>query len=99
MFESYAELHAHSSYSFLDGAAHPATLLRRATELELTALALTDTTGLPGVVALAQAAREQQADGGPVPATIFGTELTLRDLAAPAGVHRFPPPRPAGPPD
>lgn len=99
MFESYAELHAHSSYSFLDGAAHPAALLHRATELELTALALTDTTGLPGVVALAQAAREQQADGAQVPATIFGTELTLRDPADPAGAHRGPPPHPAGPPE
>ncbi|MEA5054546.1 MAG: PHP domain-containing protein, partial [Propionicimonas sp.] len=38
----YAELHAHSSYSFLDGASDPFALTEQAERLGLHALALTD---------------------------------------------------------
>ena len=38
----YAELHCHSSYSFLDGASSPEDLVTRAVELGLSGLALTD---------------------------------------------------------
>ncbi|KTF05065.1 MULTISPECIES: DNA polymerase III subunit alpha [Trueperella] len=67
----YAELHAHSAYSFLDGASMPADLVERAVELELSALALTDHDGLPGVVQLASAARRH---GLP---TVIGSEITV----------------------
>ena len=67
----YAELHAHSAFSFLDGASLPEDLVSRAVELDLSALALTDHDGLPGVVQLAAAARTV---GLP---TIIGTELSL----------------------
>ncbi|WP_054953566.1 error-prone DNA polymerase [Flaviflexus massiliensis] len=67
----YAELHAHSAFSFLDGASLPEDLVNRAAELELSALALTDHDGLPGVVQLATAARDV---GLP---TVIGTELSL----------------------
>ncbi|MDO5723961.1 MAG: error-prone DNA polymerase [Flaviflexus sp.] len=82
----YAELHAHSAFSFLDGASLPAELVRRAAELELDALALTDHGGLAGVVQLAQAAREV---GLP---TVIGSELTIGGVrrageADPAGEH------------
>ncbi|MDO4243448.1 MAG: error-prone DNA polymerase [Actinomyces sp.] len=67
----YAELHAHSAYSFLDGANEPEDLAAAAVELGVEALALTDHDGMPGIVKHAQAGR---AHGLP---TIHGAELTL----------------------
>src|SRR3954464_15393497 len=67
----YAELHAHSNFSFLDGASHPEELAEEAARLGLTALAVTDHDGMYGVVRFAEAAGTL---GLP---TVFGTELTL----------------------
>ena len=67
----YAELHAHSHYSFLDGASSPAELVNEARALGLEALALVDHDGLYGAVRFAEAAAEA---GLP---TVFGTEFTL----------------------
>jgi error-prone DNA polymerase len=67
----YAELHAHSSFSFLDGASTPEELVEEAAQLGLEALALTDHDGFYGVVRFAEAA---DALGLP---TIFGAELGL----------------------
>jgi len=67
----YAELHAHSAFSFLDGASQPEELVSEAVRLGLSGLALTDHDGLYGVVRFAQAAR---AAGLP---TVFGAELHL----------------------
>ena len=53
----YAELHAHSAYSFLDGASHPEELAARAAELGYEALALTDHDGLYGSLEFAHAAK------------------------------------------
>lgn len=75
MSHRYAELHAHSAYSFLDGANEPADLAAAAAELGLEALALTDHDGMPGIVKHAQAGR---AHGVP---TIHGAELTLDDAS------------------
>ncbi len=68
---AYAELHAHSNFSFLDGASHPEELAAEAVRLGLSALALTDHNGLYGVVRFAEAAR---ALGLP---TVFGAELAV----------------------
>jgi error-prone DNA polymerase len=68
----YAELHAHSAYSFLDGACLPEELLDRAAELGYGAIALTDHDSVAGAMELAMAAR-----GSPVRA-IFGAEITVR---------------------
>ena len=46
---AWAELHCHSSYSFLDGASSPAELVAGALKLGLTALAITDHDGMYGV--------------------------------------------------
>ena len=54
---SYVELHAHSAYSFLDGASHPEELALRAAELGYEALALTDHDGVYGSLELAHAAK------------------------------------------
>jgi error-prone DNA polymerase len=74
---AYAELHAHSNFSFLDGASHPEELAAEAVRLGLSAVALTDHNGLYGVVRFAVAAR---AVGLP---TVFGAELTLSDADGP----------------
>src|SRR3982750_1984151 len=53
----YAELHAHSAYSFLDGASLPEELAARAAELGYEALALTDHDGVYGSLEFAHAAK------------------------------------------
>ena len=55
---AYAELHAHSNFSFLDGASHPEEMAARAAELGLRALAITDHDGVYGAVRFSYAARE-----------------------------------------
>ena len=67
----YAELHAHSGFSFLDGASDPEELAAEGARLGLSALALTDHHGLYGVVRFAEAARSFGL------ATLFGSEITL----------------------
>jgi error-prone DNA polymerase len=70
---SYIELHAHSAYSFLDGASLPEELVFRAAELGYPALALTDHDGVYGSLEFAHAAKAV----GIHPIT--GTEITLAD--------------------
>src|ERR1041384_627609 len=69
----YVELHAHSAYSFLDGASLPEELAVQAAELGYEALALTDHDGLYGSLEFAHAAKAF----GIRPIT--GAELTLAD--------------------
>jgi error-prone DNA polymerase len=54
---AYTELHAHSAYSFLDGASQPEELAARAAELGYEALALTDHDGVYGSLEFAHAAK------------------------------------------
>jgi error-prone DNA polymerase len=68
---SYVELHAHSAYSFLDGASQPEELAARAAELGYPALALTDHDGVYGSLEFAHAAKHL----GVRPIT--GAEVTL----------------------
>ncbi|MBD5831466.1 error-prone DNA polymerase [Janibacter melonis] len=83
----YAELHAHSHFSFLDGASSPQELVEEAVRLGLTGLAVTDHDGLYGAVRLAEAAESH--DLG----TVFGAELSLglpepqAGVADPVGEH------------
>ena len=53
----YVELHAHSAYSFLDGASQPEELALQAAELGYEALALTDHDGVYGSLEFAHAAK------------------------------------------
>src|SRR5438876_11318964 len=69
----YVELHAHSSYSFLDGASLPEELAVQAAELGYPALALTDHDGVYGSLEFAHAAKHF----GVRPLT--GAEVTLAD--------------------
>src|SRR3954451_17635870 len=54
---SYVELHAHSAYSFLDGASQPEELAAQAAELGYSALALTDHDGVYGSLEFAHAGK------------------------------------------
>jgi error-prone DNA polymerase len=69
----YVELHAHSAYSFLDGASLPEELAIRAAELGYDALALTDHDGVYGSLEFAHAAKAF----GVRPVT--GAEVTMVD--------------------
>ncbi|WP_120493435.1 error-prone DNA polymerase [Microbacterium phyllosphaerae] len=69
----YAELHAHSSYSFLDGASSPEDLLAEAERLGLTALALTDHDGFYGAARFAEVAELMDVKVQ----TVYGAELSL----------------------
>ncbi|KHL08978.1 error-prone DNA polymerase [Mumia flava] len=86
-YVGYAELHAHSDFSFLDGASSPEALVEEAVRLRLSALALADHDGLYGVVRMAEAA---DLHGMP---TVFGAELSLglrgpqNGIADPEGSH------------
>ena len=77
---SYAELHCHSNFSFLDGASHPEELVEEAAHLGLAALAITDHDGFYGVVRFAEVARELALP------TVFGAELTLGASKPPNGI-------------
>ncbi|MGI5191226.1 error-prone DNA polymerase [Promicromonospora sp. CA-289599] len=77
----YAELHAHSAFSFLDGASHPEELAAEGARLGLTSLAITDHDGLYGVVRFSEAAKKVGLK------TSFGAEL---HLPAPAGANGAP---------
>ncbi|MFT4288249.1 error-prone DNA polymerase [Nocardioides sp.] len=88
----YAELHAHSHFSFLDGASSPATLVTEAIRLGLRGLAITDHDGFYGAPALAEAARACDAEAAGL-GTVYGAELSLgltkpqNGVADPEGSH------------
>ncbi|HEV2527393.1 MAG TPA: error-prone DNA polymerase [Thermomicrobiales bacterium] len=70
---TYAELHLHTAFSFLDGASHPEEIVARAAELGYEYLAITDHDGLHGALEFSRACVER----GIQP--IVGAELTLTD--------------------
>ncbi|KRC50310.1 MULTISPECIES: error-prone DNA polymerase [unclassified Nocardioides] len=67
----YAELHCHTHFSFLDGASSPGELVKEATRLGLTGLALTDHDGFAGAPLFAEAGRDYDLP------TVYGAELSL----------------------
>jgi error-prone DNA polymerase len=73
----YVELHAHSSFSFLDGVSEPADMVEEAIHLRIDALALVDHDGMYGVVRFHEAAGKL---GMP---TVFGAELSI-DVPVPS---------------
>ncbi len=70
---SYVELHAHSAFSFLDGASLPEHLALQAHHQGYPAIGLTDHHGLYGSMAFAQAAKQLGMRA------ITGAEMTLLD--------------------
>ena len=82
----YAELHAKTNFSFLEGASHPDELVGRAAELGYAALAVTDRNSLAGVVRAHQAAKEA------------GLKLLVGAEITPRTPRRWSSGRPIGPP-
>ena len=80
----WAELHCHSSYSFLDGASQPGELVAEAARRGVQALAITDHDGMYGAAQFAQATARVQEQAGICVGTIFGAELSL-DLPGTGG--------------
>ena len=76
---AYAELHAASAFSFLDGASLPEDLVTQATALELPAVALLDTNGVYGAPRFYQAAKQAGLKA------IVGAEVLLEEEPPPAG--------------
>ena len=80
--DGYCELHAHTNFSFLDGASHPEELIARAALIGMPALAITDHAGLYAAVRAWKAAQETETDAAraaglsPV-RPIIGLELTI----------------------
>jgi error-prone DNA polymerase len=80
--DDYCELHAHTNFSFLDGASHPEELIARAAQLSIPALAITDHAGLYAAVRAWKAAQETETAAArtaglrPV-RPIIGLELTI----------------------
>jgi error-prone DNA polymerase len=83
----YAELHAWSNFTFLEGSSHPEELVEAAAAAGLAGIALTDRDGLYGAVRFAKAAKERK-----LPA-ICGVELTIET----ADMEPIRPSRPARP--
>ncbi len=69
----YAELHAKTNFSFLEGASHPEEMVGRAAELGYAALAITDRNSLAGVVRAHVAAKEAGLK------LLVGAEITPED--------------------
>ena len=67
----YAELHAHSHFSFLDGASSPEHMVAEAKRLGIEALALIDHDGFYGAIRFMKAAAQAEID------TVYGAELSL----------------------
>lgn len=68
----YAELHLHSSFSFLDGVSSPEKMVARGAQLGLSAMAITDHNGFYGAVRFAEAAAAHSMN------TVFGAELSVQ---------------------
>src|SRR5919198_2529597 len=69
----YAELHAHTNFSLLDGTSDPEDVVERAVALGLRALAITDHDSVAGIVRFAAAAKRHGVRA------IIGAEVTVED--------------------
>jgi hypothetical protein len=75
----YIELHAASAFSFLDGASQPESLIERAVELDMPAMALADRNGLYGAARFHTAAQRNGVRahiGAEIAVSSFGGRLT-----------------------
>ena len=79
-YVGYAELHAHTDFSFLDGASDPESLIEEAVRLRLAGLALTDHDGFYAAARFAEAALAHDLP------TVYGAELSLGLTAPQNGV-------------
>jgi error-prone DNA polymerase len=73
MTDPYCELHAHTAFSFLEGASEPEAMAERAARLGLPVMAVTDRGGVYGIPRFHKAAREAGVEA------IVGAEAVLSD--------------------
>ncbi|MBM4433978.1 MAG: DNA polymerase III subunit alpha [Chloroflexi bacterium] len=80
---SFAHLHVHSCFSFLNGTSTPEGIVDAAIEQGMDAVAITDTNGLYGAVRLWNAAKERVPPGGSKAfKPIFGMEMTFPEVGS-----------------
>src|SRR5690348_3859565 len=68
---AYAELHAHTNFSLLDGTSDPEDMVRQAVALDLRALAIADHDSVAGIVRFAAEAKRLHLHA------IVGAEVTV----------------------
>ncbi|MDR1422118.1 MAG: DNA polymerase III subunit alpha [Coriobacteriales bacterium] len=90
---AFVHLHNHTEYSLLDGATHILDMVKRAAELGMPAVAITDHGVMSGVPELAKAVEEVKRDTGIEVKPIFGCEayMVLEDppLKEGGSPHRY----------
>ena len=89
MTDNYVELHAASAFSFLEAASLPESLIERAAELEMPAIALLDRNGFYGSARFHTLGRKENVRahvGAEISVTNFGTRLTPPEWLP----HRYP---------
>ncbi len=79
-FDNYAELHAHTYYSFLDGVSSPHDMIAEASRLGISSIAITDHNGLYGIVEFSTAARDFGIQA------IYGAEISLANSSKRTGL-------------
>lgn len=76
---AFVHLHNHTEYSLLDGQTHVEDMVRRAADLGMPAVAITDHGVMSGVPALAAACDKVKAETGKTVKPIFGCEIYFTD--------------------
>lgn len=72
---AFVHLHNHTEYSLLDGATHIEDMVRRAAELDMPAIAITDHGVMSGVPELEDACKAVEAETGKTVKPLFGCEI------------------------
>ena len=72
---AFAHLHCHTEYSLLDGATHIYDMVKRAADLGMPAMAITDHGVMSGVPELDEACRKVKNETGKWVKPIFGCEI------------------------
>ena len=72
---AFAHLHCHTEYSLLDGATHIYDMVKRAADLDMPAVAITDHGVMSGVPELDEACRKVKNETGKWVKPIFGCEI------------------------
>ncbi len=75
----FVHLHNHTEYSLLDGATHIPDMVRRALELGMPAIAITDHGVMSGVPELSEACEKIKGENGETVKPIFGCEIYFTD--------------------
>jgi error-prone DNA polymerase len=80
-YSEYIELHTSSAFSFLDGASQPETLVERANQIQMPAIALADRNGVYGAARFHSAARRNKIKAH------IGAEISISSM----GQRQMPP--------